>query len=247
MPRARRSGGYMSPAAVLIRSVTAPAIPANAKPVMSATPEPQWVPTAARRVADRAEEETDDDHGDAAETVHRAPGWEGGQRRGRQEDRRACAEQRPESGHEDERQGQHRGAELQDCRVERLDDRQGRGVPRDREALLRQARPARARNSCAPPCDGCRIPAVPSAASATRPTGTTRRPAATSSRNGRDASISSARRATVGGRLAGPVRMRRNNVPEQHVLRRGRARRARGGRSSPRPPPARCQSAGARR
>ena len=47
MPRARRSGGYMSPAAVLIRSVTAPAIPANAKPVTSATPECQWVPTAA--------------------------------------------------------------------------------------------------------------------------------------------------------------------------------------------------------
>src|SRR5512133_700281 len=49
MPRARRAGGYMSPAAVLISSVTAPATPARANPVISAAPEPQCVPTAARQ------------------------------------------------------------------------------------------------------------------------------------------------------------------------------------------------------
>ena len=247
MPRARRSGGYMSPAAVLIRSVTAPAIPANAKPVIEREPRAPVGADGSEAVADRAEEETDDDHRDAAEAVHGAPGWEGGQSRGGQEDRRACTEQRPESGHEDERQGQHRGAELQDCRVERLDDRQGRGVSRDREVLLRQAQPARLGTPERRRARGAG--SRPSRAQPPRPGPPGRRgdPRRGARGTDADASISVGARAAVGQRArpagvgASGRRSRAARAPS------GRAPRARGGRSSRTPRPGRSRSAAARR
>ena len=46
MPRARRSGGYMSPAAVRMSSVTAPDTPIRTKPGMTAKAVFQCVPSA---------------------------------------------------------------------------------------------------------------------------------------------------------------------------------------------------------
>ena len=49
MPRARRSGGYMSPAAVRMSSVTAPDVPTSANPTITSTVWSQWVPEAVSR------------------------------------------------------------------------------------------------------------------------------------------------------------------------------------------------------
>ena len=100
IPRARRSGGYMSPAAVLIEERHRSGDPGEREACDERDSRAPVGANGSEAVADRAEEETDDDHRDAAEAVHGAPGREGGQRRGCQEDRGARAEQRPESGHE---------------------------------------------------------------------------------------------------------------------------------------------------
>ena len=59
---------------------------------------------------DCAEHEPDHDHRDAPELVHRPASREGGQGRGREEDRRTKAEERLEAGHEDKRRSDETAA-----------------------------------------------------------------------------------------------------------------------------------------
>ena len=93
------------------------------------------------------------------------------------------------------------------------------------------------RNSAAPPCAGWRTYDAAERLWATRPTGTTRRPRASSRDEGQRRRAISA--GSGGGSSGASARMRRHDVPEQHVVRRARARRACGGRPSrsPRPGP----------
>ena len=152
-----------------------------------------------------------------AEAVHRAPGWEGGQRRGRQEDRRAGPSSDRNPVTRTNEQGQHRGAELQDCRVERLDDGQGRGVPRDGRCCS---------DKRGQPCSELLSAAVRGVPDSGRAERGLRDPAHRddSATRGEELEERTGRLdlvgpwATVGGRLAGPVRVRGDDVPEQHVL-----------------------------
>ena len=100
--------------------------------------------------------------------------------------------------------------------------RAGRVAPR--RGHREQPPRGRAGTRAAPPCAGWRTYAPPSASCAIRPTGTTRRPRASSRANGSPAAIS----ARVGRRFERLVAgMGRHDVPEQHVVRERRARRAR--------------------
>ena len=123
----------------------------------------------------------------------------------------------------------------------------GSAPSRDPIRAASAARPAR--NAAAPPCEGWRTYGPPSRACASRPTATTRRPSASSRRNGSDCVDLGAGRLPVRLRRA---RMRRDEVPEQDVVlepelrerplhdRRGRLRRpaagqlALGGERNPR-------------
>ena len=109
---------------------------------------------------------------------------------GEQEDRRAEPEDPFDPGHEHERGRRDGDAQLQHPgQARERPGEQGRvahdGVVVHASNLRRPSRKA-----LAPPWDGCLTAGAPSASSARRPTAITRRSRASSSRNGREASIS---------------------------------------------------------
>ena len=118
MPRARRSGGYMSPAAVRTSSADALDEPVRMKPTITASVEPTCVPSAVTAQPVPPTMKPTIEHGPAAVAVHRAPGDRAGARGGDEEDRRAEAEQPLDAGDEDERQRRHGRDELHDGRVD---------------------------------------------------------------------------------------------------------------------------------
>ena len=167
------------------------------------------------RAAERRDHEADGDHRDAAEVIHRPPSRQRGEPGRREEDRRAEPEQPLDPRDLHERDRVHRGRELEEARVHR--ERRGE---QDRVALDVQRHAASvARNSDAPPWDGWRTYGAPSARSAR---GVRRRARADPRRRARrTAAPPRSRRRSGGGSTSGTpgaVRMRRHEVPEQHVV-----------------------------
>ena len=236
MPRARRSGGYISAAGGAREQHDAAAPrPTSAKPAITSGDESSAQPSA---VSDaRRDAEARSRRGSPA-CGRSGPSPPGRQRRERargEEDRRAEPEDPLDAGHEHERDGRRPRRRAGTSPTGR------RGPPRagaccggpgsrsrapwrrepvvarerenahDREAVAEvvarvtgeQRRHVRtltrpSRNAAAPPCDGWRTPGPPSARSADRPTGTTRRPRRSRARNGSPAAISA--------RVGAPVR-----------------------------------------
>ena len=189
MPRARRSGGNISAAAARESSTIACAAPQNASPRKTSSPELDQQPSETITGPTIPKHEARADHRHAPDPVGDAPGRADGQRSRDQEDRRPEPEDPLEAGDGDERHRAERDRELDHPREA---DEPGR--EHDRVALHRASSRAAARrprrNSVAPPCAGWRTYAPPSASWATRPTGTTRRPRASSHTNGSPDSIS---------------------------------------------------------
>ena len=188
MPRARRSGGYMSPAAVRASSATPPAAPVSAMPAITTAVESVRVASATSEQPSDAITNPPAITGTRPKrSIARPAGQRGEAGRG-EEDRRAEPEQPRDPGDLHERDRVHGRRELEEARVH--GERRGE---QDRVALDVQRHAASvARNSDAPPWDGWRTYGAPSARSARRPTASTRRPSATRSTNGSPAAISAA-------------------------------------------------------
>ena len=201
MPRARRSGGYMSAAAVRARAGSSPARPDEREP---GDHERRGVDLAAERGRQAAAdpgEAAAGEHRDPAEAVHQAPGRKRGERAGGEEDRRPEAEDPLDAGDEHERHRADRDRELDHAGERRQRRREQDRVAADRELLhgtslrehrgeaLTEGRRAAARRVADV---GAAEPRVREPAD-----GITRRPRASSPRNGAASSIS--RR--VGGRF----------------------------------------------
>ena len=88
------------------------------KPTITATVDVDVRAERSDGAARAADDEADDEHGPAAEAVHRASGDGAGARGGDEEDRGAEAEQPLDAGDEDERQRRHGRDELHDGRVD---------------------------------------------------------------------------------------------------------------------------------
>ena len=189
--RGRRSGGTMSAAAARA-SRTVPFDDADEREAED--DERRRVPEAAERGdrgADDAGQAPDGKHGDAAVTVHQPAGRERGERGRGEEDRRPEAEDALDPGDDDERGRRNRDDEL---------DRPGEADQRPRRAGACSAGPGtsvtraiyrgRPGTPAAPPCEGWRTYGAPVTCCASRPTAIRRRPRATPSRKGEEASTS---------------------------------------------------------
>src|SRR4051812_24040486 len=157
MPRARRSGGYMSPAAVRASSAVPLAAPTAARPSSTKGAEPRTLPTAASAQPTAPAQKPDARTGTRPTRSIAPPagsagehGWEDGsaadgghgaarrQRRERargEHDRRAEPEQPARVEDEHERQRRHGGGELQHRGVRGERRREQHGVAADRKLL----------------------------------------------------------------------------------------------------------------
>ena len=93
IPRARRSGGYMSPAAVRASSAVELAAPTMTRPPRMAGAQSLALPSAARQQPGEPDREARRQHRHAAEAVHEQPCGERGERARREHDRRPEPEQ----------------------------------------------------------------------------------------------------------------------------------------------------------
>ena len=150
IPRARRSGGYISPAAVLIRSATPLAAPRRAKPTMTASVDSVRVASAVMHAAEGADGEAARHHRCPAEPIHQPACRDRGQAGRCEEDRRAEPEQPADARDEHERQRRDCGSQLQDRGVHRHRCGEDDRVPPDREA--------RRRCTSVHPCDNSHNP-----------------------------------------------------------------------------------------
>ena len=188
IPRARRSGGYMSPAAVRASSATPPAAPVSAMPVITTAVEPV-------RVASATSEQPSDAITKPTAITGTRPKWSIARPAGSAaspDDARKIAGPSPSS------------PEIPVICTNVIEFTAAASWKRHEftasaaasKIVLRLTFRAHAasvaRNSAAPPWDGWRTYGAPSARSARRPTASTRRPSATRSTNGSPAAISAA-------------------------------------------------------
>ena len=138
MPRARRSGGYMSPAAARASSDVPLAVPTRTSPRKTGNGGLERAPERGQHAAEpRRCTKPVASTGHAAEPVHRAPGRQRREGARGEHDRRPEAEQPLDAGDEDERQRGDRRRELEHPRVGRERGRQERRVALDRELVGR--------------------------------------------------------------------------------------------------------------
>ena len=103
IPRARRSGGYMSAAAVRASSAVPDAIPTHTSPASTATGAPALRPQRRERAAQRAHDEAGRQDRDPPAPVHRAARRQRGKRAGGEHDRRSQPEQPADADDLDQR------------------------------------------------------------------------------------------------------------------------------------------------
>ena len=103
MPRARRSGGYMSAAAARERMTVPEDAPTRARPRTTSGVESQWQPRATVDVATIPVTKPPRDHLHTTEAIHRAARRKRGQRGRAEEDRRPQADDALDAGDEHER------------------------------------------------------------------------------------------------------------------------------------------------
>ena len=135
MPCARRSGGYMSPAAVRASRAMPLAIPISTNAVKTSTALSDAEPGGRDHPAHRARGEARGQHGHAPHAVHRPAGERRGERPARQHDGRPEAEQPVDPEHLHERDRGHGGLQLEHARVRRERGRQERRVSADRQVV----------------------------------------------------------------------------------------------------------------
>ena len=134
IPRARRSGGYMSPAAVRASSAQALAAPTSTSPASTTTAPAVGAAERRQQAARDPGAEARRQHRHAAEAVHQQADRQRDERAGGEHDRGAEPEQPLDVQDAHERQRRDRGAELQRRRVHRQRGRQQRRVAADRQA-----------------------------------------------------------------------------------------------------------------
>jgi hypothetical protein len=135
MPRARRSGGYMSPAAVRARFTVPAEAPMRANPDDGEHRLEKVERQGGGGGSGRPEDESDGEHRHPAATIHHPPGHSRGERPRDEEDGRAEPEQAGDAGDEGERDRRHAGDELERRRVDRHRRGQEHGVAPDRELV----------------------------------------------------------------------------------------------------------------